>query len=175
MSKLTAFDYVVFNIQNWYVERGGNLVNNDLSKLKVTKLLFFTCAASSTPTNPGLLEVFDNFVAMPYGHVESDIQDQMEQSSFFNITKYGLEYKDGIIEYHVELLPQEIRILIDKAFAILKGLNIDLVKLSAFDLVDLSHQWQSWKSVFSLAKQYGKYSMKIPKEMIMAEPKIFRL
>jgi hypothetical protein len=55
MSKLTAFDYVVNHIQIWYQEQGGDMENNDLSKLKITKLLFFTCAATTGPSNPGLL------------------------------------------------------------------------------------------------------------------------
>lgn len=174
MSKLTAFDYVINHIQNWYVEQGGEMYANDLSKLKVTKLLFFTCAASTTADNPGLLTTFDNFYALPYGHVESDIQDQMDQSIFFNITKNGLEYKDGFDQYQAQNLNADVQRSIDSAILTLKQLNVNLVKMSAFELVDLSHQWQSWKSVFSLAKQYGKYSMKIPIEMIMTEPKIFR-
>ena len=173
MSKLTAFDYVVNHIHRWYVEQGGDLQNNDLSKLKITKLLFFTCAASACPDYPGLLETFNNFVAMPYGHVESDIQDNMESSFFFNITKNGSYLKSNISSYQVDDVPSTVQVQIDEAIATLKSINADLVMTPAFDLVDLSHRWQSWRSVFSLAQQYGKYSMKIPKEMIMTEPKIF--
>ncbi|KQR65343.1 type II toxin-antitoxin system antitoxin SocA domain-containing protein [Pedobacter sp. Leaf176] len=175
MSKLTAFDYFVNQIVDWYVEQGGDLENNDLSKLKLTKLLFFTCAASTDPENPALLETFDNFYALPYGHVESDIQDQMENSLFFNITKTTLYSKPGTGEYQVQDVTQDVQDQISGAVAILKFVNADLVRMGAFDLVDLSHRWQSWKSVFSLAQQYGKYSMKIPREMIMNEPKIFWL
>jgi uncharacterized phage-associated protein len=175
MSKLIAFDYVVNQIQHWYSEQGGDFQNNDLSKLKITKLLFFTCAASTNPGTLGLLQTFDNFYALPFGHVESDIQDSMENSQFYNITKSRLDYKAGVAKYEAAGLDDDVRKLIDEAIAYLKLINADLVILTAFQLVDLSHCWQSWKSVFSLAKQYGKYSMKIPKEMIMNEPKIFRL
>jgi len=173
MSKLTAFDYVVNHIHRWYVEQGGDLQNNDLSKLKVTKLLFFTCAASASPDQSGLLETFNNFVAMPYGHVESDIQDDMESSVFFNITKNGSYLKPDIGAYQIQDVTPLVQGQVDHAIASLKSINADLVMTPAFDLVDLSHRWQSWRSVFSLAQQYGKYSMKIPKEMIMTEPKIF--
>jgi hypothetical protein len=111
---------------------------------------------------------------MPYGHVESDIQSQMEQSVFFNITKNGLSWKPEQGQYQVQDVSLATRTQIDQAIALLRLINENLVLTPAFDLVDLSHRWQSWRSVFSLAQQYGKYSMKIPNEMIMTEPKIFR-
>ncbi|MGN7986465.1 MULTISPECIES: type II toxin-antitoxin system antitoxin SocA domain-containing protein [Pedobacter] len=175
MNKIPAFDYVVHQLQNWYLENGGNMENNDLSKLKITKLLFFTCAASASSDQAGLLSHFDNFYALPYGHVESDIQDKMDMSVFFNISKTQLTYKTAGRMYEAENLSLEIKEIIDHAIEKLKNINYNLIKLTAFELVDLSHMWQSWKSVFSLAQQNGRYSMKIPVEMIMAEPKIFKL
>ena len=48
---------------------------NDLSVLKIMMLLFFTVAASVKQDDEGLLKVFNNFVAMPIGHIESDVWD----------------------------------------------------------------------------------------------------
>lgn len=174
MSKILAFDYVVNHICSWYQQEGGDLAHNDLSKLKITKLLFFICAASASQDQPGMLNIFDNFVAMPYGHVESDMQDQMEQSLCYNITRNDLSFRNNLVGYNNTYNNQANEMLIDQTIETIKSLNSKLVLYAPFTLVDLSHEWQSWKSVFSLAKRNGKFSMRIPNEMIMNEPKIFR-
>ena len=170
--KLNSLDYIINKVSDWYVEAGGDLDSNDLSKLKITKLLFFISAISTSRENPGLLNTFDNFVAMPYGHVESDIQDNTDNSVHYSISKDGLLYKNGIVGFN-SLINDGLEMEIDVAIEKLKTINFELVKYDPFELVDLSHRWQSWKTVFSLAKRNGRYSMKIPKEMIMVEPKIY--
>jgi hypothetical protein len=173
-TKLTAFDHVVFRLTEWYGEKYNGWEQNNLSKLKITKLLFFVTAASASTNDPGLLSTFDNFAALPYGHVESDIQDHMNDSFNYEITKLNVQFKPGVKEYFLNPdFDRRIISNIDKAVANLKTKNPNLINYNQFDLVDLSHRWQSWKTVFSLAKKNGKFSMKIPREMIMNEPKIF--
>ncbi|WP_439695376.1 type II toxin-antitoxin system antitoxin SocA domain-containing protein [Mucilaginibacter sp. AW1-7] len=174
-TKLAAFDYVVFRLSEWYTEKNGQWQNNDLSRLKVTKLLFFVTAVSSTSDNPGLLNVFDNFAAMPYGHVESEIQDHMHESLNYDISKSSVSFKEGVANYQPDaFVDANTRLLIEQAVAKMKLINNDLINYNAFKLVDLSHRWQSWKTIFSLAKRNGKFSMPIPKQMIMIEPKILK-
>ena len=174
MDKLIPFDYVVNQIIVWYNNEGGNLENNDLSKLKLAKLLFFISAASTMSGTPGLLAIFNDFYAMPYGHVESEIQDRIEQSVHYDISRNGLTIKAHYSDTENNILDQGFKNLVNEALQKLKGLNSALVLYDPFRLVELSHEWQSWKTVFSLAKRHGKFSMKIPNEMIINEPKIFK-
>lgn len=174
MDKLIPFNYIVNQIIIWYNDQGGDFEKNDLSKLKLTKLLFFISAASTMSGKLGLLNIFDNFYAMPYGHVESEIQDRMEQSIYYEISRNKLAFKpnyNGFVNNIEDTLVTE---MIDFAIKDLKKINSELVLYDPFKLVELSHEWQSWKTVFSLAKRHGKFSMKIPHEMIISEPKIFK-
>jgi len=81
---------------------------------------------------------------------------------------------DRHIYQPVHLEDEQIREQIDHAISALKEKNFELINYDQFSLVDLSHRWQSWKTVFALAKRNGKFSMSIPNEMIMQEPKIFK-
>lgn len=173
--KLSALDYTINHLRNWYAEAGENIDNNDLSKLKITKLLFFISAASTTRDNAGLLETFDNFYAMPFGHVESDVQDHTEESEHYEISKNRLTYKNGVEEYTNHVNNLVITSMIDESISRLQVANFELITYDPFQLVDLSHRWHSWQTVFSLAKRNGRYSMKIPNEMIMVEPKFYKL
>lgn len=174
-TKLAAFDYVVTRLREWYGEENGDWNNNDLSRLKITKLLFFVTAVTTSEAEAGLLNTFDKFTAMPYGHVESEIQDHMHESSKYSISTKNASFKEGITAENAEGIDsKELRQSIDNAVSNLKQINKDLITYDAFRLVDLSHRWQSWKTVFSIAKKNGKFSMPIPNSMIMVEPKIFK-
>jgi uncharacterized phage-associated protein len=169
-SKYTAFDYLVSALHKWYGEDRAN----DMSKLKLMKLLFFTVAISANRSEEGLLGTFDNFMALPYGHVESDIYRQMDSSAYYTFNENSLVVKLGAELGQINL-DINIKNSIDKAVLRLQAANINLINYKAFDLVDISHKWQSWKTMYSLARKNGRYSMKIPKEMIMSELKTFVL
>lgn len=174
--KLAAFDQVVYQLTQWYSEQNESWeINNDLSRLKITKLLFFVTAATTSYAEPGLLGIFNSFAALPYGHVESQIQDHMNLSVTYDITIERALFKQGINRYETaEILDPNVIDLISSGITVLKEKNVNLINYGAFDLVELSHRWQSWRTVFSLAKRNGKFSMGIPSEMIMSEPKIFK-
>jgi hypothetical protein len=87
--KIEAFEYLLFELVNWFMNK-KNISNyedfnknNDLNKLKVIKLHFFVTAINSNNNN--LLEVFNKFCAMPYGHVESDIYNSLGKLNFFTV------------------------------------------------------------------------------------------
>ena len=87
--KIKYFEHFVSRL----VKQTANLDEfrkNDYSQVKVMKLLFFTCC-----TDTELLKVFDNWHALPYGHVEKDIHTYMKQNdgkfSFFRVTRFGIE------------------------------------------------------------------------------------
>ena len=77
--KTLAFEYLVYQLLDWYKEAFGNVEENDLSTLKVLKLLFFVTAISSKNEDESLLESpFNKFYAMPLGHVEGDVYSDIK-------------------------------------------------------------------------------------------------
>lgn len=174
--KIKAFDYLVNELIIWSKELNhGIFDSSNLSKLKVTKLLFFASAISATPDNKGLLEIFDHFYAMPYGHVESEVHDQMDSSNSYLITKHGLSIKQNFNQNYFSELDLRLLELITDSVRKLKLQNMELVNYSPFELVEISHKWESWRTMFSLAKSKGKHSMRIPNELIQSEIKYFNL
>jgi hypothetical protein len=176
--KYMLFEYMIDGIISWYkdVDKGVD-IKNELNRLKLIKLNFFITAASTEGKKEGLLAYFDDFRAMPFGHVESEIYDQVK-SPIFQKRKYYL----GKFSINEELVPSdyytEIEIyktLIDDAILLLRGKNENLVKYKSFDLVELSHEWASWRLVFNIAKSKGLNSMPIPKEIIINENKFYHL
>ena len=71
--KLEAFEYFVMNVYN----RMGCPKENDLSMIKLQMLLFLSMSAylknKKDDDDIGLLSIFDNWYAMPYGNIERDI------------------------------------------------------------------------------------------------------
>ena len=173
--KNNHFEYLVDKLSRWYsknqhipqadVYQG----NNDLSKLKLLKLHFFVCAINSKSNS--LLEVFDNFVAMPYGHVELDLYNAINNNELkaFRISSDSLT-KIGNIDFNINAT---VKIEIDKAVNDLQSENQELITADALDLVDLSHNWFSWQSMFGLARKENRYIQEIPQEIIKYESKIF--
>ena len=93
--KLEAFEYFVMNIY----DRMGKPKENDLSMIKLQALLFLSMSAylknKKDDGDIGLLSIFDNWYAMPYGNVERDIFEYYRknegQFNGFKINVHGLE------------------------------------------------------------------------------------
>ncbi len=174
MNKTNAFDYFVFRLIE-LAKTQKIEYTTELTKLKLLKLLFFTTAVTSSKHSKGLLEVFDDYWALPYGHVESGVYNYIPNSIFFKIDKSGVTtLNNNLTRESFGLLENEIY-LIDKAIDSLLEKNPNILSYSAFQLVELSHEWQSWKSMFNLAKINRKSGLKIPIEMIQNEPKFYSL
>lgn len=171
--KVLAFEYILFKLHQWYKQENPHCTDNDLSTLKVLKLIFFVAAAGTTPNSQNTLldDVFDNFVAMPYGPVESDIYDLIKANAFQNVrinNVYSEILNDSIrcFDEHKSMIDSQINLLI--------SINPDLVNRSPFELVELSHKWYSWKKNYNLAKSAGNYSGIIPIQEIKNEIKIYQ-
>lgn len=99
--KEKAFEVFVLGIVEWWLKQNPlkNWKENDLSSLKIQKLLFFSSALGSTPkeNEDGLLNIFNNWVAMPYGPFEKDIIDIIKyrkgQFNYFKIGNHSLILK----------------------------------------------------------------------------------
>lgn len=175
--KINSFEYTVYQLHNWYKEAYGSTEQNDLSILKVLKLLFFVSAVGVDKNSHNSLidEVFDNFCAMPYGHVESDVYSIIKNKQLQNVklnTSESIILNSNLILSSInEIFAEKI----NKSIKLLKEVNFDLIKLSSFELVELSHRWYSWQKNFNIAKSKGYFSSPIPKEEIKGEIKIYQL
>lgn len=175
-NKILAFEYVLYKLVEWHKEVTG-LEHNDISILKALKLLFFISAVEyDKETKATLLDiVFNKFVAMPYGHVETEIYDIVKNGELTNVT---IDTNETIIHDNFDPIQQvtdDIRSIIDKAIQVLKSLNNNLIEYTSFQLVDLSHSWYSWKYYFSKAQSSGVSSISIPSSVIKSEDKFYEL
>lgn len=175
--KILAFEYVLANLVKWYKDAHNSTdESNDISILKSLKLLFFISAISTeVDKQESLLDkVFNNFVAMQYGHVESDVYDSIKANQYSNISinnkQTTLLNTDEIINSDLDT---QCKHKIELAISKLKETNPDLIKMSPFDLVELSHCWYSWKYYFAKARSKNAFREDIPNEIIKLEQKIF--
>lgn len=173
-TKIRALEYIIDCLIEWYKEqlRNDNYLTS-FTKLKVIKLLFFVSAVNATKDNAGLLNIFNRFVAMPFGPVESDIYNQINIS---NIGKYTVSDKSlSVGEEEQVMLEDGIRVQIDNSIQRLKDINPALVGYTAFELVDLSHKWSCWQVVYNYALQINKGSFPIPNQLIVESDKYYQI
>lgn len=165
MDKIHAFDYMLSLFEEWY-NTDNKEQNRDFekcSKLSVLKLLFLV----SVPKIKGgddLLNVFNNFYALPYGPVESDIYNAIQANTLpsYSVTERSIVSKNLITKpYKTEDL-----IEVKRAVEDLKKENRELILLNAFDLVKITHRWESWKSSFDFAQLIGAQSYEMTVESI---------
>ncbi len=73
--KEKSFEYVVPLIADWWKEQNPSkdFKCNDLSVLKIMRILFLIASVDTNKDNDGLLDIFDKWSAMPYGHIEKDV------------------------------------------------------------------------------------------------------
>lgn len=180
-NKILAFEYVLFKLTEWFMKE-NNLSSytefnqsNDLNKLKVIKLHFFVSAVNSNKNH--LLGTFDKFYAMPYGHVESDIYNSLNELSYFSIDTKNLQVREVAILNTdcFTSLTFDIKNDIDESISSLKLINKDLINYNALELVELSHNWFSWQSMYDYARKNHRNSELIPVSLIKEENKVFEL
>jgi hypothetical protein len=93
--KIEAFEYFVLSIFDKLVKH----IENDLSMIKLQALLFLAMSAylknKKDDGDVGLLSIFDNWYAMPYGNIERDILEYHRknegQFNGFKINRHSLE------------------------------------------------------------------------------------
>lgn len=177
-NKFKSFEYLLLKLEEWYVTSTEKVANdNDLSVLKSLKLLFLTTAAdielNHQSSGEGLLidTTFTNFFAMPLGHVESDIYSHIKETKgileYFNIGKNGLEKNSSPFTDYFDIDTNRI----DSALNHLKEFHPMLITMEPFELVDLTHKWDSWR-FFYVGRKNASYP--IPTQVIKQEVKYFR-
>lgn len=158
-TKKLAFEYFLCELIKWDMEARSLSdfnKNNDLSILKALKLLFFTVAVDAKDENSLLENIFDNFHAMPLGHVELDIYNQYTDLKYFQIDRKSVQLKniswnDVQASFNAENidLSNFQKSKIKTAISELKSRRFNLILEKAFNLVELSHTWNSWISTFN--------------------------
>lgn len=157
-NKIQAFEYVLYKLNEWYKEVYPDKEDgdNDISILKAMKLLFFVSNINTSDTEgeyKDLLDIFDNFQAWPYGHVETDVYNNYKtQAKNINIDRHLLIINNDEEIKNYTLNDIDLFSKIDKSIEYLKKENLDLIKKEAFDLVELSHAYFSWDYYYNFLK-----------------------
>lgn len=171
--KMDCFEYSIDKFIEWHQELSGdpNGWKTNFTKLKLIKLNFFLSAVNANEVDDGLLDIFDNFYAMPYGHVEFDIYNNISLSNKYLINTGNLGVRNK--EYNFHHLPVDIKLKIDTSIELLKNENKFIINYGSFKLVELSHQWYSWINMRHLARLRNEPSIYIPISLIKSEGKLF--
>jgi hypothetical protein len=174
ITKQDVFEYFLFKLIGWHCEENrislqefNDHNTNDFSKLKIIKLHFFACS-----TNSQALDYFNNFYAMPYGHVESTVYSGLNELNFFSVDNFKLTINNL---NPVFAIGDEKTSLVDNSVNILREKNPEILALPPFDLVELSHKWFSWQYTFNEARKEYSYSKWISPELIKSEAKFYSL
>lgn len=174
--KIQAFEYVLYKLVAWYKNAYPKSEDNDISVLKALKLLFFISAVDTTKDSSGTLldDVFNNFVAMPYGHVESDVYSIIKRRRLQQVEINN--HKTSISNtFDLDGIEVDLRKRIDMSVNKLQSINFNLIKYSSFNLVDLSHTWYSWQYFYNMALATHCQSHPIQNDYIKSEEKIYTL
>ena len=160
--KIKYFEYFVYQLLL------KKEINNSFNNFKVIKLLFLTCCSSITKESSGLLDIFDNWVAAPYGHLEKDlefyIKEKKGEFSFFKLDRFGITLKENYNTNKIEEFPivfTSLKALLEK--------NKNILNNSGSYLIDLSMEHKSWVDNYRIALSENKYWQSIPKEDILNE------
>jgi len=166
--KILFFEYFIDSLS----QRNNNSLKG-FTTLKLIKLLFLTVGVSSTEEDRGLTTVFNNFVAMPYGPVESDIYDTIRTDglSKYNITSSQCAIKNSNAN---TTLDEDSKQIIDNAIKLLFERNPEILSCQPFELVDITHKWSCWKICYDVALANGKHSISIPSRMIQNSIKYYQ-
>lgn len=159
MDKNLLFEYLVFRLDEWKkdIEKRNEKVPA-FTKLRLQKILFLVCAWNVENTNRKLLNIFNQFYALPYGPVEIDIYDAMKNNKIFqHISFNGNECIYSKFEPSVFIsISSKSRKWIDEAVDNFIKNDRKYLTMPVFDLVELTHKWTVWQIYISTEKQ-GHY------------------
>lgn len=172
-TKRKAFEYWLTRILEWGSETKPSVFSCSFTRLKALKLLFFS-AAIKNEKGEDLLDVFDNFYALPNGPVESDIYNYITSDTlmFYSFKGFILSRKK---EYCDSELSDYLQKRIDESIIALRKTNEDIVTYSAEQLVNLSHTWFSWRNSIQMAKALDKGSYRMNPNVIKNNPPKFAI
>lgn len=165
--KENTFKNIVLCIRDWYESEYGTLENNDLSALKLFKLMFFICSRSEI-----LLNIFE-FHVMPYGHIEKDVYERFKRNSnfgFFTTNNTKTIFKSKNVDFPISY---KINNEIITQIGFIKSREPLFIKASSSDLIDLNQSMYSYKKYYNIAKSQNKFVQLCPKEEILQDNKSY--
>ena len=179
IDKIEAFDYMLHLFEEWR-DSHEELKNKPLSKLTAMKLLFLA-AAPKKDGGDDLLDIFDNFYAVPYGPVEIDVYNAIQENKLPSYTvnyrhierKVDELYKPGNTIVWTGREHGDLYNRIRDAVNDLREKNEKLVLLNAFELVEITHRWSSWDRAMDFAEFMKQLSAKMSIDSIRDSSKIF--
>ena len=174
-NKVIKFEYILAKLIEWHssMEPSKKADLSSFTRLKVLKLLFFVAAIKQDNGND-LLDIFDNFYAMQHGPVESDIYNSIVDGlNFFSFKDRDLSINCSISEDSFDELSEEEKRTISSSISSLRKANSEIVLYTAFQLVNLSHRWESWKTAIAIADILGKGSEKMSIKLIRENEQYF--
>ena len=171
--KIIAFEYLLTQMLKWGKDITPQVSTSSFTRLKALKLLFFASAVKDEEGRD-LLDVFNNYYALPNGPVESDIYNSItsDDLSFYSFKDFSFGLK---APYREEGLDENLKQRIDAAIIALRSRNNDIVSYSAEQLVRLSHFWMSWQNSIQIANALGKGSYRMDVEQIRKNTQFFAL
>lgn len=163
-NKIYAFDYMLTLFEEWKQSLNTKNACKALSKLSVLKLLFLV-AAPKKDNGLDLLDVFNNFHALPYGPVESDIYNAIQND---DLPSYNVGDRFISLKKVTTPLPYTVDgyCNIKQAVDELRCINNGLIELNAFELVEITHKWDSWNKSIDFAHFIGASSYKMTTQAI---------
>lgn len=102
INKIEAFDYMLHLFEEWR-DNHETIKGKPFPKLTAMKLLFLA-AAPKKDGGDDLLDIFDNFYAMPYGPVESDVYNAIQEDKLpsFSVKYRSIEPREGAEPYNAK-------------------------------------------------------------------------
>lgn len=183
-NKILAFEYMMWRLMEYYKINIGPDAEHAFDRLKAMKLLFFVSAFNTSKDNPGLLSTFNNFYAMPFGHVESDVYYAIKNNTYpdsgtgllYNIDKTSRKNNSNTSELeYFKSVGEDVKKIINSNIENLFKDSKHLLNCDSFKLVELSHEWYSWKSTYEIARYLNKNSLPIDQIIIQKEVKFYKL
>lgn len=176
MEKNLLFEYLVFRLDEWKkdIEKGNEKVHA-FTKLRLQKILFLVCAWNVDNKNPKLLDIFNQFYALPYGPVEIDIYEAMKNNQTFrHISFNGNECMYSKIESSMFTSISSLhRQWINEAVDDFIKNDRKYLTMPVFNLVDITHRWSAWQIAMQYAKLCGHSREKMTSLEIIESKKCY--
>lgn len=153
-NKKLLFEYLVYLLEQWKQEKHPHS-KEAFTKLKLQKILFLVASVNAVKDNHPLLDVFDNFYALPYGPVEIDIYEAMCNNNFNTIRFEGNDCKHSLNEDNFTDLDKNLKKAMSDAVQAIKGKGADYISTGPFELVEITHKWTSWQIAMQMAEMFG--------------------
>ena len=172
--KALCFEYILFQLIMWLDE--VEFSHNSLTRLKALKLLFFISTIRDKEGSKDLLDVFDNYWAMQHGPVESDIYNMIvrDNLTFYDFKSRVIHQKKPINEFNFNQLG-DLKKQVKESITLLRKKNKNIIKYSAFELVNLSHKWNCWQLSMHIAELSGRGSERMRKQDIRTDNQYYSL